>query len=211
VAPLPRGVAAGFHRVSLPALVVEHIPALNGFAAWSDSTHVLYIPEEQRIARLVSAEIGGSERELQTTDLPWGFGEISVHGERMTYVRHPSSDRSRVASSKLDGRELVEHGDEADFAGLQSPAYSPDGRHIAISQVTYLSPSEQRRAVTVFAAAEPTKKVLRECATRCSHVWDSTTTLLVLDGRELGRVDLDGSYVTLENDVVDVAVAGVNR
>jgi hypothetical protein len=208
--PLPPGLDAGFHRLRLEAREREALPSLSSFEAFTHDGRVLYFAEQDRTTRLMQVELGGEPRELQSTTMPYGYSQISVAGDRIAYVRHPSSGISQVVASRLDGSDLVELGPQGKFAQLQWPMITPDGTRVAYIDVNHVSPSVSRYTVMLVSLADRTPRELFLCADYCTHAWWSSSTLLVHDDRDLVQIGLDGTNDVIEEEVVGFVVAGAH-
>ena len=193
--PMPKDVAPGFHLARAPDFEIEPVAGLERFDAWlPDSRHVIYQSETGTPTKLMRAAIADGEGELlHETDAQFGFGQLTVFGEHIAYVRH-----TKVVRSKLDGSEPLDVTPDGPFAYYQWPRFSPDGARIAYTT---------RADVEVFDPATGARSTVIACE-RCRFGWDSPGSLLVLDNGALRRVTLDGAATPIADDVAGFFLAG---
>jgi hypothetical protein len=201
-AALPKDVVPGFQELTLADRTLAPKTSLQAFTWFSDDRHVIFqrrLPD--RSTALVRFDLDtGAEEELQRTTAPYGFSQLTLHGDRIAYVHHPADGRSQMVTDALEGGARTDIGPEGDFAQLQWPRFSLDGRHISYTDETTL---------LIHALADGTGKTLTTCTQRhCSHNWDGASTAIVLDGGQLSRVSLDGTVTKLATDVAGFVVAG---
>jgi len=198
--PLPKGVVEGFQELVLADLKLEPRVALEAFIAYTeDGRHVLF----ERRGTLVSFDLDtGATKPLQQAKGSYGFSQLVLHGERILYVQHPANDKnSQVVIDTLGAGKPIALSPEADFAGIQWPQISLDGRHM-----TYTNETDLR----VRSIDHDDTRTLMTCTQRhCDHAWDSASTVLVLDSGQLSRVSLEGSVTPLATDVQGFVLAGV--
>lgn len=193
--PMPKDVTPGFHLARLPDWKLEPVAGLERFETWlPDSLHVLYQSETGRPIKLLRAAIADGKGEvLQETDVQFGFGQLTVFGQHIAYVRH-----TRIVRDKLDGSELLEVTPDGPFAYYQWPRFSPDGARIA-----YITKTD----VEVFEPATGARSTVTGCD-RCRYGWDSPDSVLVLENGALRRVGLDGAATPIAGEVAGLFIAG---
>ena len=201
-AALPEGVVPGFHELTLADLKIEPKTSLESFIDYTpDGRHVILERTLQptRTAALTRFDLEtGAMEELQRGEGPFGFSQLVLHGERIAYVRHPS-EKSQVVTDTLRGGELVELSPEGSFAQYQWPRISLDGKYVAYSD-------EKNLMIRTFE--DEAARVLTTCTMSCDFAWDSSTTLLLLDGEQLSRITAEGVVTPLAKEVEGFVVAG---
>ncbi len=201
-AALPKDVVPGFQLLSLADQKLEPKTSLEAFTTFThDGTHVIF-PRTQpdRSTTLIRFDLGaGAEVELQKTADPYGFSQLTLHGNRIAYGRNKGKEAT-VVTDDLAGGKLVEIATGGTFAQFQWPHFSTDGQHVSYTDETKLM---------VRGPDDEAPRALTTCTQRhCDHAWDSASTLLVLDSGELSRVTLDGTTTALASKVVGFVVAG---
>ncbi len=202
--PLPADVVAGFQLLALPRAGSKHLPTLGGFVAWSPgSTKIFFERKRSAGSELVAHTLSTDAQEVQQSIADTrGFARAVVAGDFIAYVRSPGGQSSQIVRAKLDGSELVALTDEGDFARYQWPRLSVDAKRVAYRD----------GADIVIVASDGTgRSKLHACGSECDHRWDSATSVMVLDGSELARYELDGSKTVIASDAVGFAVAGEPR
>ncbi len=147
------------------------------------------------------------EETLLSTQGSLGFAQLTVsHGIAVWGEMHEPS-RARMFAARLDGTVRREIMPESPWAQLQWPRLAPDGSQLAYTNGTLLM-----RMSLVGAEAMPESEYLTKCASRCDFRWESSRTLLVIDGRDLVRVSIGDDGVAVQRQVADdvagLAVAG---
>ena len=194
---LPKDVTEGFQELVLADLTIVPLPSLEAFFTFaSDGRHVIY----ERSGKLMSFDLdAGTTEQLQLAQGFYAFSQLVLFGERIVYVLHPEG-KSRVVMDALRGGKRMELSREGSFAQLQWPQISPDGRHVTYTDETN---------VLVRSIDHDDTRTLITCNERhCDQAWDTTTTVIVLDGEQLSRVSLDGTVTKLARDVKGFSVAG---
>lgn len=206
--PLPEGVEEGFQVLTLADLKVSPELSLPSFTTFTeDGAHVILsrrLPD--RSTELVRFELATDATEtLQRSVDAFAFSQLALHGDRITYVLHadggnPAADKgSQVVVEGLRGEHRLEITGRGSFAQYQWPRFSLDGKVVAFTD------EKQLHARPVDGGAT---KMLYACTLRCRYSWVSATTVLVLDGELLLRVELDGTTARLVEGVQEFAVAG---
>ncbi len=195
--PMPKSVKEGFYVARAPDWKVEPVADLPAFEVWlADSEHVLY-QSEMRPYRLMRAAIDGPKAELLLEDpeLTFGFSQLTSFGDEIAY-----NGERKLVRSKLDGSGLTDVSPEGPFAYYQSPRFSPAGQHVAYNA---------GEDVEVIELATGTRSKLTSCANKgCRFRWDSPTSVLVLGGGKLSRVQLGGASEVIADGVAGFYVAG---
>jgi hypothetical protein len=197
-APLPRGVKPGFHLLRLADMQVEHVDAVESFAAWQGDNHgwLYQARTPQRATALMRFDSTARTSEaLHEIKAPFGFGHLDVHGDHIAYV----GDK-QVVRSRLDGSGREELTPTGDFAQYGPLVLSPDGTRLA-----YLS----RLDLEVVELGPRAKTTLARCSDKgCQFAWESPTSILLVDKNTLQRVGLDGTSTVVASDVALLVTAG---
>jgi hypothetical protein len=203
-AALPKDVTQGSYELTVADRTLSPMIPLESFESYTDDgRHVLrvrqLVPTRDMALSLYDLDTG-TEEQLQKTSEMFGYTQLVLHGERIAYLRTPSQGRSRIAVDDLRGGARIDVGPEANFAQLQWPRFSLDGRHVSYSD---------DGTIMLYALEDGSPRELTKCAVRhCSHSWDGATTAIVLDGTDLERVSLEGTVTTLASDVEGFVIAG---
>lgn len=200
---LPKGVTPGFYELVLADRSLVPEPALETFVTYAaDGRHVLFqrtLPDRAKALMRFDLDTD-AEEELQRIEDSFGFSQPALFGERIAFVYHPGQGKSRVAIDDLRGGARQDLSPEGGFAQYQWPHLSPDGKHVTYTDETTL---------VLHTLDDGASRTLTTCSVRhCDHAWESTTTLIVLDGKQLSRVSLDGTVATLAGDVEGFVVGG---
>lgn len=202
-AALPKGVVAGFYELVLADRSLVHEPALESFRTYdADGRHVVFqsmLPDRAKTLMSFDLDADASE-ELQRIEDSFGFSQPVLVADRLAFVYHPGQGRSRVAMDALRGGARKDVSPEGGFAQYQWPHISPDANHVTYTDETTL---------VLYTIDDGASRTLITCTERhCDHAWESPTTLLVLDGKQLSRVSLEGTSTPLVGDVEGFVVAG---
>lgn len=202
-APLPKGVVPGFHLLALADQTLQPKTSLESFTTFTDDgKHVILtrrLPDRSTVLARFSLDTGAEEELQKSTDL-FAFSQLALHGDRIAYGKLFDKEL-RIVTDTLAGGKLVEIAAGATFAQYQWPRFSLDGQLVSYTDETSLM---------VRGATDDAPRLLTTCAVRhCIHVWDSATTVLVLDDGKLSRVSLDGTVAPLASDVEGFVVAGM--
>ena len=172
------------------------------FAAWTPgSTRLVFERRRGGNAELVTYEVEGGKLEVQQTMAGnHGFAHLVVGAEHVAFIRSPRERVAQLVRSRLDGSELVELSPEGELAQYRRPRLSVDGKQVAYTDGT--------KIVRVGIGGGTATEVTTCASGDCEHAWQSNTGLLVRDGTELARHELDGRKTIVATEVLGFAVAG---
>jgi hypothetical protein len=197
--PLPTGVDAGFYLAHVADRRVLPLPDLGGFATWApDSRHVLFTTPGIGTVELRQTDLFGSEATTVQRRPNNYFLNLTYppHGD---FILHRTMDR--IMRSQVSGASRIELTPPGEIEEWASPLPSPDLKRVAYAHRTR-TPTSRPWSIEVVASSGGPATVALHCKYECrSFGWETSQTLLVLDGDELDRVPLTGPSVHLAGEV----------
>lgn len=202
--PLPKGVTEGFYLYRAAEKRVVAAPKLGGFDAWDPAGKQVLFEEQEGSDkhRLVRANPESGERTVvQTSSDPWGFGQIARCGDEIVLVLDDAPVRGKPGGSGLEPIRP-----KGRFAEYQVPRCSPGGgSHVAYQRRPSAGPNDPAVIEVASGAGEP--KVVHRCKGLCpTFGWETAARILVLDGSDLFRVDMNGQKQLVASGVHDLVL-----
>jgi hypothetical protein len=187
--PLPAGVSYGFHVLRTADLGLVHAPQIEAVEGWTpDSKAVIggSLHVAKNDSKLLQFPVDpGPARPLRQTAESYGFSQVQINGEWLTWTSHEHG--AQIVVAPLGGGDPKPMSPTAGYAEIQRPAVAPDGAHVIFDW----NRQHHLGAGPDASAAKPLPGIKQV-------QWFDAGHLLAVTGDGLVLLDLDGKAKVLD-------------